>query len=70
MTHEEAMSRRPEPDRHDPDPACAGELVFEKRAMWDDVVWSTYVCQRCGARIHTAGGRPHHWNHIGQPASR
>ena len=43
---------------------CHGELEFVSSGYWSDVYWSIYVCNECGARICTVGGRPHRYNFV------
>jgi hypothetical protein len=66
MIHREALVQRGEPDPNDPNPDCAGELLFSHHAPGEDVTWDVYICGTCGTRINTVGGAPHPWNHAGE----
>ena len=64
MDHQQALSMRTAPDRHDQHPDCTGELAYVTSGFWDDVSWTVYRCQGCQQLIATVGGGRHWWNYV------
>jgi hypothetical protein len=57
MLHHEALGY---PEGHirlesDPNPDCTGELTFQTTQFRDDISWSLFECQGCGAHIEVGG---------------
>lgn len=63
VTHTDMLSAD---DAKEPTTRCAGALVRIGETFASDLTWTILVCQNCGARLMTIGGKAHRFNHESQ----